>query len=735
MSLIKLLFSQIYPAIIAALPLIGFIRFSIDGKPVKNLLEVDQITRKWLEPNTWISRFTPLFSILAFIYNLFVWGIYGFTSIFEFIGFLISRLWWVLSWIWKEVLHPTLFSLIKLLWYYIIIFSWKFFQFALRLIKPLFTINNFIHAFKSVLILSGSLSLVWILYSLFNSGIILYAGIAGLFFLLQYLVYSSVVFYRSDNYSEFWVLPSLKVNLIWLAISASSAGIIALLREYAEKHLVSGLGVSLSQVIVPLAVLLLAAVILSVFYLAPHLASKNGEIKVQDFLKEIFVRLPKLIFSQPFQIIGLGVAALIPFLISYFLLSGIELTTQKSSQQWQSEIVKLPVHVPVIFEKRKEIKILDTSLIKLEQKLQTDTVKLANDVFKINAKMDEAIALRKLIKENEIFTFEGDAFVGESQIFTIPENKSCPNFKWEIKDNFTNRIIRTFASLNEISNRWERTGSYTVSVIPSNSCTDASVVSLNVRVNDKPPQKPRISAPSGKTSVYTGNVEKYIAQKGFETYSWQIPEGAIVVSAQGDNINIKWGNTPGTVRVKGTKENGESSNWAGILVSVMSAVGSEPVTAVKIEDEKAESISYQRPFLFYTIQAANTYMAKLKSTLASLKDERNALIISYQKEKSNIVAQQSNLKAGIKDHILRILGLIFAILGFSLLISIASVTIWTYFILFNFDIYKYEQEGKHYWEELISDLQKKNPDQPLLGLFVIAGIPALVYILLKVYHF
>ena len=203
--LAELLFLLAVPCII------GYLRFSLDGKKPDFLINLGKITKTWLEPNSWLGRFTPIFSVVVVVYNLFAWFIYGIISSIEFIAFLFTKLWWLILWIWNEVLHPTLFSLIKLLWHYIIIMFWKLFQFAIKLIPSAFVWKNVLNSFKSILILGGMVTLVWVLFSLIGDyQIILILGLAATFYLLQYLIYKSTSFYRPDKYNKSWVKPNLR---------------------------------------------------------------------------------------------------------------------------------------------------------------------------------------------------------------------------------------------------------------------------------------------------------------------------------------------------------------------------------------------------------------------------------------------------------------------------------------------------------------------------------------------
>ena len=110
--------------------LLGFFRSSVDGIKPKGLVDLKTINDKWINDSSWLSRITPIFSVVIVIYNALIWALYSLISILDFVKFIFTKAWWLVLWIWNEVIHPTLFLVVKLLWHYIVIFCWKFFRFT-----------------------------------------------------------------------------------------------------------------------------------------------------------------------------------------------------------------------------------------------------------------------------------------------------------------------------------------------------------------------------------------------------------------------------------------------------------------------------------------------------------------------------------------------------------------------------------------------------------------------------
>ena len=206
--------------IAASLPLLGFLRSSIDGKKPDYLLKVQTVVKKWHEENSWAARFSPFFSLFIFLYNFFVWGVHGFSSVFEFIGFVVQKIWWLILWVWNEVLHPTIFALIKYLWHYIVVFSWKFFAFAFSKIPEAFQKEKVLFAFKKLLFLGGVSGLLGLACLLTGHIVVIVVSALIVFYLFQYTVFASVSFYRTDKFPKISVFPGLKLSVLWLAMSA-----------------------------------------------------------------------------------------------------------------------------------------------------------------------------------------------------------------------------------------------------------------------------------------------------------------------------------------------------------------------------------------------------------------------------------------------------------------------------------------------------------------------------------
>jgi hypothetical protein len=368
---------------------------------------------------------------------------------------------------------------------------------------------------------------------------------------------------------------------------------------------------------------------------------------------------------------------------------------------------------------------------------------------KKNNEIVEANELKKRLINNSIFTFDGDSYVGEKQKFSINKIESCSEYKWQIINPNNNKVLKT-KEINTKPNalsyifthKWKNKGSYKISLTPSNSCGEAQPYSRIVEVITKPETKLFMNNPKGKVLVCQGDTTSYtVGTLGFNEYEWEIPGNASYDSGQkGKKIKIVWGDTPGTVRVRGIKkDNGNhtinSSIWSGLLVNISPNINIKSTSINKIPDEIIQIKPIKRPFLFYTLDEANSYITKLNKELFIINNNKDDIFSKYQLSSNSFNAQIDTILNDSDNKRADMFGTILGMFGLSLLISIAFSTLWTYQILYNFELYNFEQTNTHYWKNEINNLKSKNSNQPLLGWFVLApfiSILTIFYYLLNI---
>lgn len=503
--------------ILGLFALIGYLRYAVDNQKPKYLLQPEVHVQKWMSENTWASRFSVFFAIFVFIFNLLAWAVYGLISLVDFGVFLFKWLWWAIMWIWNEVLHPTVFAIVKLLWHYVIVSSWRLFQFAFTQLGPSFKLNTIWFSFRELLKLFGMGALYVILVMMTSNPFWTVIGSFVLFFFFQFVVFYSVAYLQAGKYSRMDVFPSLRITSTWFFMSGVAALFLYFLQQHSADYIVSALGVSFSQVFLPVAILVGIAILFSSFYLPAFVVNDESEFRILGFLRALLIRLPKLLFALPFKLIGLVIAGVIPFVLVTFLGLGIQTVTEKSPQDWTKEISSMGRHLPGIRQSNENILTLSSEKAYIER--QRDSI----------------------------------------------------------------------------------------------------------------------------SSVYT--------------------------------LEIRYATS-----------------------SIMS------------ESER-------------------------QSRLEELIGQRDELLAQKQHQLSSVTTMISRLEENSKRHLRELIGQIFALLGFVLLASVAFSTIWSYLLNFHFDLYSFQQDGRHYWEVLLQGIREKNPNQPLLGIFsfvlIVVALQILLYILLS----
>lgn len=621
--------------IAASLPLLGFMRSSIDGKKPDYLLQVQTIVKKWHDENNWAARFSPFFSLFIFLYNFFAWGVHGFSSVFEFIGFVIQKFWWLILWVWNEVLHPTVFALVKYLWHYLVVFSWKFFAFAFSKIPEAFQKEKMLFAFKKLLFLGGVSGLLGLACLLTGHIVVIVVSALIVFYLFQYTVFASVSYCRADKFPKVSVFPGLKLSVLWLAMSAVSTAILVALTQFADVYIVAGLSVLLVQVLLPFAVLFGLAFMATTLYLPAYISEVGEDVDMLQFLKALLFRFPKLLASQPFQQIGIAILSIIPAIVFLLLNAGIKQVTEKDLQGWGEHVIQINYHIPAVADNSKAVKSLEAEMTTLQYEKDSVEEAFARKIGSARNQLAEAVNLKNKIDDRKIHTMDRNAYVGENQGFSMPEIPGCTQYEWVVTNATTNRELKRISVSTAqkpgslvMYQKWSTPGKYNVSIRTKAPCTDGVDQLILVEVVNLPE-----------------NVKLN-----------ELPEDKYFVSR-------------------------EAADYAIDLINK------------QIQDNQ------------------------------QLKKEQ----LNVAEKESRILADRIDLlQLSTKENIEMLVSKILAYFGLILLLVLYLSAIWTYWVTYHYDIFGFEQEGKHYWVRQMEAMRAKNPNQPLLGIFVLVILIAVL---------
>lgn len=620
--------------ILAALPLIGYLRTAIDNSKPDYLLNARVIIKSWHTGSNWLSRFAPIFSLLVFFFNLSAWGVYGFTSIFTFIAFLFSKLWWLIKWIWDEILHPVVFAPVKILWHYLVVWGFKFFRNAIVKIPESVKIANMKFALIRLLYLCGIIAVAIIAYMLTSHFLATLIGGIVVFFFLQYTIFISAAHYRSETFSKSSVFPGLKISAMWLAMAVFIGAILIVLTEYSNIHIVRGVSLILVQILIPIGFLFALGFSLTTLYLPAYISEnqkeENGaDVNIFHFLKTILLRFPKLLFSQIFQFFGIAILSIIPLIIIVFLNIGVENISKTKIIDWGYGVNLMNNHMPSILNNNQEKAILQLSVDSLNQIRDSIEAVHELEMKAIRDELDAANKLKDKIQDKKIHSCDRQVFVGENQSFSMPPIEGNREYEWVILNLANNQEIRRTAMSTPTDNaslvlyhRWASAGRYSI-----------------------------------------------------------------------------------TLRTKPFREGDFSDN---IQVEVVPA-------------DSAAMAAIQNGY-FASREAADYAINLLNEELTAKQDEGKEAVKLVAQEVNQLENQLDNLKIDSKTHINLLINKILRLLGLMLLMAVYYAPIWTYFVTYHYDMFSYEQEGKHYWVQVLDGLKAKNPNQPLLGIFVIVAI-------------
>ena len=109
----------------------------------------------------------------------------------------------------------------------------------------------------------------------------------------------------------------------------------------------------------------------------------------------------------------------------------------------------------------------------------------------------------------------------------------------------------------------------------------------------------------------------------------------------------------------------------------------------------------------------------------------NDLVNSHESKIAQLNADILDLRSTIKVIRVKIFGTIIGLIGFILFLSIAFTNFWTYFVNYNYSIYNFEQDGSHYINDQVSFYKTQNPNQPMLGWFVIISLISVIVLFMN----
>lgn len=705
---------------------------TISSTKPQGLISSTDITSKWTSDNNWASRFSLLFFPLIFIYNLFVWVVFGLETIFDGFMKLIALLWTGLLWLWNEVAKPTVVWLLQMLWHYPVLYTWRFFYNAFTGIRSALLTDSIVFSAKRLFVLLGLSSIA--LVGALLAGSVLYAAIflPVLYLLLVYSVLKSLAIDEQTGFQNDWIWPVVKKLATYFGYVLAIFGVLGALTYYNEVAVVSGLGLTLSEIFVPVGLGFVVALAAAVSCVPAFVKEQAGELNLLPLLRMLVFRMPKLLFGLPFQLIGALIVSVIPLIVFAVLNYSAGLVTGADIEGWTMRVQTIGEHIPAMVENSRQIEALEMEYLDFQSAIQAKID--SNNYVLSDLRLDSSSVQQEIsaIPVDRLHTHSGDFYEGESQFFSMPSVKDADSYKLIIVYSDEMIIERSFSAVegaqSVVANwNWNLPGQCKVEIVPVNGCGEGVGLSCNVNVLAQPKPKQWISRPDGPTEMCSGKEASYTTQNGFERYEWEVPQGVEIVENNGNNLKVVWGNHSGTVRVRGFNTEDEPTLWIGRDVVGFNLPGKEANGGDFEPDEHNKQMSVERPFLFKTKEDGLDSLQRIVAGIAGQLAENDSYNATLADERARVAGGKERLSSSSIDHLWALFAKLLAAFGLVLLFSVVLAPLWHYMTGYNYRLVGFHQEGEHYWEKLFREMRERNPVQPYLGWFVLAAASAIAY--------
>lgn len=612
----------------------GYLRTVIQKQQPGFVLDVQSVLQGWISENKWMSYFSPLFVLPLFLYNVLALTVYGVLSVVDLFALLFTGIWWCLRWFWYEVLNPTLIALLRLIWHYVFVNGFRLFQFSMQHIAESYRWKNFVYAFKKLIVPVLITVVLLIAYLLTHNIVVLVLSLLAVFFMFQFTVYLALSNYRSEKFSESMIFPGMKITLIWLGLASFSTALLVLLSQFSGLYIVQALSITLIQLLLPVAVIFGIAFLLTSFYLPAYMAETGGEHSIRGFWDHSIRRLPKIVYAQPFHLIGLLFTALLPIVLVLLLNAGLSRVTGNGFLSSAKDALAMDYHIPSIIRNNAEVKNADSLLLTLRADNDSVAKNQDADIQELRNEISDAVRLQSEIKDRKIHSFSRKAYVGEFQSFSISEIEGVNDYQWTVANADRKSLVR-FQKLpggkgsgsSVLYHQWKAPGKYIVSLV--------------------------------------------------------LPKGS------GDGVN------------------------PSLMVEVLPA---------------SDSIVIPETRYFVTREAAGYAVELLQNQLLEMQAAKKTMDAESNKKMLVVAETRDHLKFLSGEHLHMLISKIVTLLGLGLLAALVLSVLWPYCVTWHFDLYDFNQDGKHFASELMDEIKSKNTNQPLLGIFVLSILAALAWL-------
>jgi hypothetical protein len=258
---------------------------------------------------------------------------------------------------------------------------------------------------------------------------------------------------------------------------------------------------------------------------------------------------------------------------------------------------------------------------------------------------------------------------------------------------------------------------------------DAVISELRAEISDAS----RMQAEIKDRKIHTFNRKAYVGE--FQSFSIPEIEGADdyqwTVSNATNKALVRYQKLPGG---KGSGSSVLYHQWktpGKYILTVVLPKGSGDGVNPSIEVEvlpASDSIVVPDTRYFVTREAAGYALELLQNQLLEKQGEKKSLDSEFSKKEQVVVETRDHLRFLSNEHIHMLISKIVTLLGLGLLAALMLSVLWPYCVTWYFDLYEYNQEGKHFATTLLDEIRAQNPNQPLLGIFVLSILGVIVWL-------
>ena len=719
--------------VIALMAVLGIIVSKLLKITNPRLFEIKNITVELTSATPWLKAFAPLITVFYLLGNLIFWALFGFEQLLGLVLHLVGWAKQFFLWIWRTLLNPTIVFLIKMFWHYPVVFIWKFTRLAFSQILPSMSFGLLKYG---AIALSRLLLFVILLYvsdSLIDQTWFTFIALTCFSFAAVYtLITLGLVFSESEH-----LMKDRKALLthfsILIVFSAVASGILSLIYFNQDKISVSEFGFPLSEFLIPAFIVLLFIGFMSIPFGVAHYVKNKTMGSFSDYTKALLTRLPKFIYSLPFNALGMILVLLLPAIIYLTLDQGINLVTGASVDEHQSRIAAfsdIDNHYSTFSD---EIDSKEIEVLKIDSTVKADSVSTTSYIAELNLRKEAVNAAKSTLLQKAVFQLDEEFYSIESQIFSFPPVLNCETFSWEITDSEDKVVARKdIAADAENSSvfihKWKETGRYTISVIPENSCEKGEQYSTQVNVLGMP-TRTEILRITGPSSLCPNDTANYSVSDSYSSYEWIVPSDARIIQGSGINkIKVIWGTSSGVVALRGSLKNESISKYSILEVAVVPGLEMAVSESYEYPTDAEDFVIPMHSFAFYDLNSVNDSLQKLDEMIAYAE-------LTYKEKREEVSTFISNLLLEIdvcesrqSDLIILWFSNLFGMIGL-LFLALLSIPAFSYFFKYNLSLYSFEEAGTVYLLEEWNALKTQDERQPLLGWFLLVVIVAVFTLL------